>query len=180
MANRERSKVSVSERAMPHNLDAERSILGAILIDNEAYAVVSAGIEPTLFFRDAHRTVYRHMVALAKNHEAIDLVTVVDSLRRTGEDDAVGGPAYVASLVDGVPKATNVASYVKIVREAATRRELIVRLSQSIESSYAWHGPIEELLEKATLDVASLVPPNVTAQADRFISARDTCGVPRV
>ena len=96
------------ERTLPHNLDAERSILGAVLIDNEAFNVAAAVIDGRSFFRDAHRRIFERMVELSERSQPIDLVTLKDALERIGDLDEVGGPAYIASLVDGVPRATNV------------------------------------------------------------------------
>ena len=97
-----------TQRTLPHNLEAERSVLGAILIDNEVFNVAAATITPASFFRDAHRRIFEQMVALSERSQPIDLVTLKEELDRSGDLDEVGGPAYIASLVDGVPRSTNV------------------------------------------------------------------------
>src|ERR1700746_1291016 len=111
---------AVSERTLPHNLEAERSVLGAILLHNDAFNLAAELIDSGDFFRDAHRRIFDKMVKLVEHGDAIDRVTLKDGLDRSGELDEVGGPAYIAALVDGVPRATNVEHYAKIVKEKAT------------------------------------------------------------
>src|SRR5262245_39252703 len=100
-----------AERTLPHNLDAERSVLGAILLDNEAFNTAIAIVTPPAFFRDAHRRIFERMIDLTERRNAIDFVTLREELARAGELEEVGGPAYIAALVDGVPRATNVEYY---------------------------------------------------------------------
>jgi replicative DNA helicase len=100
--------VAAAERTLPHNLDAERSVLGAILVQNDAFNMAAQVIDSQDFYRDAHRRVFDKMVALSERSQAIDFVTLKEELSRAGELDQVGGPSYLASLVDGVPRATNV------------------------------------------------------------------------
>jgi replicative DNA helicase len=117
--------VATAERTLPHNLEAERSVLGAILVHNDAYNSAVQIIDSNDFYRDAHRRVFEKMIALNERGQAIDFVTLKEELSRAGELDDVGGPAYVASLADGVPRATNVEYYARIVKEKATLRNLI-------------------------------------------------------
>jgi replicative DNA helicase len=114
-----------AERALPQNLEAERSVLGAILIDNTAIAVAARLVGPQSFFRDAHRRIFEKMIVLAERSEAIDLVTLKEALAQAGELDQIGGPAYIASLVDGVPRSTNVEYYARIVKEKSILRSII-------------------------------------------------------
>ena len=114
-----------TERTLPHNLDAERSVLGAILVNSEALDLASEVINPNDFFRDAHRRIFECMSALHERSQAIDFIILKEELQRSGELDEIGGPAYLASLADGVPRATNVEYYAKIVKEKSTLRNLI-------------------------------------------------------
>ena len=100
--------VAAAERTLPHNLEAERSVLGAILVHNDAFNLAAQVIEPADFYRDAHRRIFDKMISLNERNDAIDFITLKEELARAGELDEVGGPAYVASLADGVPRATNV------------------------------------------------------------------------
>src|SRR5438046_9712370 len=100
--------VASAERTLPHSLDAEKSVLGAILIHNEAFNHAAELIDSRDFFRDAHRRIFEKMIVLSERGDAIDLITLKDELARSGELDEVGGPAYIASLADGVPRSANI------------------------------------------------------------------------
>ena len=116
---------SAAERTLPHNLEAERCVLGAILIHNEAFNVAAELVDSGDFFRHAHQRVFDKMVILNERGQMIDLVTLKDELGRSGHLDDVGGAAYIAGLADGVPRSTNVEHYARIVKEKATLRNLI-------------------------------------------------------
>src|SRR5215471_19301208 len=113
------------DRTLPHSLDAERSVLGAILLRNEAFNEAAEVIDADDFYREAHRRIFNKMVALSERNEPIDLVTLREELTRSSELDEIGGAAYIARLVDGVPRSTNVTHYATIVKEKSTRRALI-------------------------------------------------------
>src|SRR5215468_4888239 len=112
--------VVAPERTLPHNLEAERSVLGAILLHNDAFNLAAEVIDAQDFYRDAHRRIFDKMVKLSERGDAIDLVTLKEELGRAGDLDEVGGPAYIAALVDGVPRSTNVEYYAKIIKEKST------------------------------------------------------------
>src|SRR3954449_1717521 len=103
------------DRTLPHNLEAERSVLGAILLHNDAFNLAAEVIDAADFFRDAHRRIFDKMVKLAERGDAIDLGTLKEELGRRGGIAEVGGPAYSAALVDGVPRSTNVEHYARII-----------------------------------------------------------------
>ncbi|HXG87849.1 MAG TPA: replicative DNA helicase [Vicinamibacterales bacterium] len=136
-------------RTLPHNLDAERSVIGAILIDNEAFNVAASVIDSRAFFRDAHRRIFERMIALAERSQPIDLVTLKEELERAGELDEVGGPAYIASLVDGVPRATNVEYYARIVKEKSTLRSLIFSANKILSNAYEADQEADLILDEA-------------------------------
>jgi hypothetical protein len=123
-----RSGVQLTENLvprLPQNGDAERSILGAILLDNNAINAVIEKLKPEDFFHDHHRCIYQQMIALGETQQAIDLVTLTEQLQRSGELESVGGAAYVSQLMDGVPHITNVEHYARIVKEKSLLRGLI-------------------------------------------------------
>jgi replicative DNA helicase len=123
-------------RPLPHNLEAERSVLGAILLHDEAYVHAAGIVQPQDFFRSAHQMIFRAMASLAERNVAIDLTTIKDTLVRAGDLDAVGGPAYIAALVDGIPRSTNVEHYATLVRDYARKRAAIFAAGTIIESAY--------------------------------------------
>jgi replicative DNA helicase len=113
------------ERPLPQNLDAERSVLGAILLDNHALNTAIEKLKPEDFSLDHHRRIFTQMIELGETQQAIDLVTLSDRLHRKGELEAAGGSAYIAQLVDGVPRVTHLEHYARIVKEKAVMRNLI-------------------------------------------------------
>ncbi len=113
------------ERPLPHNLDAERSILGAILLDNHLLDAAVEKLRAEDFFLEPHRRIFERMMELSESQQAIDLVTLTEVLARRGDLEAAGGPAYVAQLLDGVPRITNIEHYARIVKEKAVLRNLI-------------------------------------------------------
>ena len=115
----------VLEKGLPSNLDAERSVLGAILLDNAAYSYAAELLIPDDFSSEAHRRVFGRMVGLGEGGRPIDPVTLTEELLRTNELEAVGGVAYLSALTEGLPRATNVAHYARIVKDKAVLRRLV-------------------------------------------------------
>jgi len=141
--------IATAERTLPHNLEAERSVLGAILVHNDAFNTAAQVIDGRDFYRDAHRRIFDRMVTLSERGAAIDFITLKEELSRGGELDEVGGPAYVASLVDGVPRATNVEYYAKIVKEKATLRNLIYAANKIVTNAYEAEQESDLILDEA-------------------------------
>lgn len=145
-----------AEKPLPHNLEAERGVLGAILINNDAFNVAAELIDAEDFFRDAHRRVFDKMVGLNERGQAIDLVTLKDELLRSGNLDEVGGPAYVSALADGVPRSTNVEYYARIVKEKATLRNLIYSANKIVATAYATEDDADAVLDRAGQEIFSI------------------------
>src|SRR5437879_5856708 len=159
--------VAVAERTLPHNLEAERSVLGAILLHNDAFNLAAEVIDSGDFFRDAHRRIFDKMVKLVERRDAIDLVTLKDELNRSGELDEVGGPAYIAALVDGVPRATNVEHYAKIVKEKATLRNLIFSANKILSAAYDAEEEADLILDRAEHAIFAIADDKIR---DGFVS----------
>ena len=148
--------ISQGERTLPHNLEAERSILGAILIRNDAFNAAAELIDADDFFRDAHRRVFDKMVDLNERGQAIDLVTLRDELSRSGDLEPVGGPAYISSLADGVPRSTNVEHYARIVKERSTFRNLIAAANRIQAEAYAAREEASVVLDRAEQEIFAI------------------------
>ena len=148
--------VSPSEHTLPHNLEAERSVLGAILIHNDAFNVAAEVVDSGDFFRDAHRRVFDKMVDLNERNQVIDLVTLKDELGRSGDLDEVGGAAYIAALADGVPRSTNVEHYARIVKAKATLRNLIHSAGRIQATAYRAEEDPDVLLDQAEQEIFSI------------------------
>jgi len=140
---------SVPSKTFPHNLEAERAVLGGIIIENEAMGRVHEHVSPEDFYREAHRKIFAHMVGLSQENQAIDLVTLGDSLSSQGQLDEVGGIAYLASLPDSVPVTTNLAQYALIVREKSVLRRLLEANAEISEHVLGGEMTFQEILDFA-------------------------------
>ena len=155
--------VLAAERTLPHNLEAERSVLGAILVHNDAFNLAAQVIDSRDFYRDAHRRIFDKMVALNERNQAIDFVTLKEELARAGEIDEVGGPSYVASLADGVPRATNVEYYARIVKEKATLRNLIFAANKILTNAYEADQESDLILDEAESSIFAVADDRLKA-----------------
>src|SRR5688572_14330995 len=156
-------EAAAPERTLPHNLDAEKSVLGAILIHNEAFNHAAELIDARDFFRDAHRRIFEKMIALSERGQVIDFVTLKEELGRTGELDEVGGPAYVAALVDGVPRSSNVEHYARIVKEKSTLRSLIFSATKILSTAYDAEQDPDTLLDEAERSIFEIADDRIRA-----------------
>tara|TARA_B100001123_G_scaffold994_1_gene1376 strand:- start:5788 stop:7137 length:1350 start_codon:yes stop_codon:yes gene_type:complete len=152
----EKAATSFSERPLPHNLEAERCVLGAILIHNEAFNVAAELIDSSDFFRVAHQRVFDKMVGLNERSQVIDLVTLKDELGRSGQLEDVGGAAYIAGLADGVPRSTNVEHYARIVKEKSTLRNLIYSAGKILSTAYEAEDDAGTVLDQAEQEIFSI------------------------
>ena len=137
------------EKSLPNNIEAERMILGAILLDNATINQAVERLRPDDLFLTSHRRIYEKMIALFEQGRGIDPVTLQEELRRAGEIDQVGGPAYIASLFDGVPRFSNIDNYTQIVKGKATLRKLITAGNQIIAMSFDDEDDPEVVLDQA-------------------------------
>jgi replicative DNA helicase len=163
-------EAAISERTLPHNLEAERSVLGAILLHNEAFNLAAEVIDSGDFFRDAHRRIFDRMVKLSERSNAIDLVTLKDELNKAGELDEVGGPAYIAALVDGVPRSMNVEHYARIIKEKSTLRNLIFSANKILATAYDGAEEADVILDQAEHAIFAIADDKVR---DGFVSLRE-------
>jgi replicative DNA helicase len=151
------------EKPLPNNLDAERSVLGAILLDNNALNAAIENLKPEDFFLDQHRRVFNQMIALGEAQQAIDLITLTDELHRRGDLEASGGAPYLASLADGMPKVSNIEHYARIVKEKALLRNLI-HASHSIQQrAFEGEDGADAILDNAESSILALAEDRIRA-----------------
>ena len=143
-------------RTAPHNLEAEKSVLGSILIDNEVFGSLEGSITPEHFYKESHRKIFRACERLFRRSEPMDLVTLTEELRQSGELEAVGSVPYLIGLADEVPTAAYAESYAKIVSEKAVLRDLIAASGQIMQTAYDQSLPIEQVLDKAEAGIFEL------------------------
>lgn len=143
-----RSDVTL-EKTLPHNLDAERAVLGAILLDNILLDQAEEILVADDFYLDGHRKIYSRMEALSSDSRAIDSLTLSEELQRNNELDVVGGVPYIASLLDGVPRMSNIEHYARIVKEKSLVRKLIHSANEILIRGISNEEDAGELLEMA-------------------------------
>ncbi|HKA22848.1 MAG TPA: replicative DNA helicase [Blastocatellia bacterium] len=137
------------DKGLPSNVEAERSILGAILLDN---AVCNQAIELVRredFFLDSHRRIFDKMVSLTERLMPIDLITLSDELRRAGEFEQIGGATYIASLIDGVPRTDTIEPYAKLVKQKSMLRKLISASQQIVSLAFEEEDEADVIIDQA-------------------------------
>ncbi|HLG20075.1 MAG TPA: replicative DNA helicase [Bdellovibrionota bacterium] len=135
-------------RVPPQNIEAEQSVLGAVLLDNQAAHEVTEILRPEDFYKESHREIFAATLALLDRNEPADLVTLTNELKKEGKLDRLGGAAYMASLVEAVPTAANVMHYARIVKEKAVLRDIISAATEIATGGYE-EKDIEEYLDEA-------------------------------
>ncbi len=138
-----------SHKLPPQHIEAEQSVLGGILIENEAVNLVTEILDADDFYRDAHRKIYNALLNLSERDEPADLITLTNELRKSDQLDAIGGASYLASLIDAVPTAANIEYYARIVKEKAILRKLIQTSTEIITQGYEDRGDVEAFLDEA-------------------------------
>ena len=129
-------KLRREDRLPPQNLDAEMSVLGAMLLDKEAIAQAIESIGPDSFYKEANAKVYSAVIQLYDTNQPVDIVTITEYLKKQKELESVGGAGYISMLLDAIPSAANVSHYLKIVQEKAILRRLIITGSQLVNRCY--------------------------------------------
>jgi replicative DNA helicase len=153
----------ILERPLPNNLEAERSVLGAILLDNHSLNTAVEKLRAEDFFLDQHRRIFERMIALAESRQAIDLVTLTEELHRRGELEGAGGAAYLAQLVDGVPRVTNVEHYARIVKEKSMLRNLAHTAQAIQQRALEADEEADNILDAAESSILQLAEDRVRA-----------------
>ncbi len=137
------------ERLPPQDLDAERSLLGSLLIDSDAVSAISGKIQSDDFYREQHRAIFDAVTNIATRNERSDSVTVSDELRRTEHLELAGGPSYIADLINAVPTAFHVEHYAAIVRRTGILRRIIQSAGQMVAAAYRAGADPDAVLDDA-------------------------------
>src|SRR5213075_594253 len=134
----------------PHSIEAEQSLLGALLIDNQAFDRIADLVAGEDFYRDDHRRIWRHIQKLVENSRPADVVTVAESIEASEDKDKTGGAAYLAALSQNTPSSINVRRYAELVRERSVQRRLAQVATEIAESALALAGKeVGQLLDEA-------------------------------
>ena len=138
-----------SAQQQPQNIEAEASLLGAILIDSDAIVKIADSVSARDFFDPRHTRIYEALVQLYENHDAIDVLTLSDKLKNNGNLDMVGGASYLTELTNFVPTAANVEQYAEIVAQKGVRRRMIAASRDIVTLGYDESKQLKELIEEA-------------------------------
>jgi replicative DNA helicase len=141
--------LTVLKKTPPHSLEAEKTVLGGILVNNGYLNVVLSLLTPEDFYRDAHREILERMISLMDQGQPIDLLTLSEELQKGGILEEIGGSTYLASLMDGVPRSLNIEYYAQIIKEKSLLRRLILSSAKIITSSYEQQSDADTLLSEA-------------------------------
>ncbi len=137
-------------RVPPHSVEAEQSLLGGLLLDNQAFDKIADLVTAEDFYRDDHRRIYRHVAKLIEQAKPADVVTVAESIDASEDKERTGGPAYLGSLAQNTPSALNIRRYAELVRERAVQRRLIQVATEIAESALSPSGKeVGQLLDEA-------------------------------
>ena len=189
------SKVEVKSKIPPHSTDAERSILGALLLDRDAVISVIEFLKPEHFYEDKHRRIFEVILQLYQEREPVDVVTVSEKLKKSKALTEIGGMPLLADLVNSVPTAAHAEHYAHLVKDMYTKRQLISTATRILEMGFDDSGDVRQILDEAEQKVFSLaqqhlrqvfVPvkdiwPNLLTAWTNYTNLPETCGVyPRV
>ena len=143
---------------LPQNLEAETAVLGSMIIDRDATATAIQMLDNSSFYKETNGKIFSVILNLYDKNKAVDVVTIVEELKKDGTLDKVGGASYIANLTSSIPTAANIVHYAKIVKEKAILRNLISTSTMIIQECYVPKTDVHELLDKAEsviFDIAS-------------------------
>lgn len=135
------------DRIPPHNLEAEQSVLGSVLLDNEVLSYIVDNLQPEDFYKEAHKKIFHAFLHLYERDEPIDLVTLTEHLRQQGTLERIGNVPYLIGLADGVPTAAYAENYARIVREKSLRRQFIAQHGELMNLAYNEEKSIRDLVD---------------------------------
>lgn len=160
----------LEKKSTPNSPEAERSVLGCLLLDKDSILKIADLLEPVDFYHDQHRLIYQSVISLFGKSQPIDLVTVATKLQSQGQLENIGGPEFLAELQNEVPVATHIFQYAQIVKHRSTLRRLITTGQEITALGYESEKNIEELLESAEQRVFAI---SQQFLKDRFVPIKD-------
>lgn len=149
------------KKTPPQSIEAEKTILGGILLDNKNLNVALSLISPEDFYKDANRKIIEKIVSLIDKGKPVDVVTLSEELQKEGILEEMGGASYLSSLMDGVPKSLNIEFYAQIIKEKSLLRQLILSSAKIISSSYEQREDADQLLDEAQAAVIEVAEQRV-------------------
>ncbi len=164
-------------RVPPQDLEAEKSIIGAILLDSDSIVSVAQFLRPEHFYKEAHRDILGAIYSLYEKRDPIDLITLTAQLKKEGKLEKVGGASYISKLASGVPTASHIVQYAQIVRDFYVKRQLITTGIKISQEAFSEKGDIREILDEVEQSVFALsqqqLKQNFTALKDALAESFD-------
>lgn len=158
------------EKLPPQNLDAEMAILGSMLLDRDAISQAVETLDASYFYKDAHKKIYLATLKLFDENKGVDIITLIDELKRSGSLDNAGGPAYITNISSSVPTTANFAHYARIVKEKALLRNLINTATGIVANCYDTTQDIDAILDKSEQQIFDISSKKVKS---RFAPLRE-------
>src|ERR1051325_4893294 len=152
----------------PQAVELEEAVLGAMLLEREALSTVIDILSPPAFYKDQNGRVFAAMVSLFNRSEPVDILTVTQELKRTGELEIVGGAYYVSALTNRIASSANIEFHARIVAQKYLQRELIRISTDTIKTAYEDSTDVFELLDETTKNIFEILDSNVRKQHDRM------------
>ncbi|MBN1352041.1 replicative DNA helicase [candidate division KSB1 bacterium] len=149
-------QIQAAQRVPPQALDAEMSVLGAMLIDNDVFPRILEILDESCFYKAAHQKIFNAAIRLFEKNEPIDVITIANQLQQAGELDALGGSYYLTQLAENIPSAANAEYYAKIVLDKALLRKLIGTCTEVANESYEGQSEAYDLIDKAEQKIFTL------------------------
>lgn len=147
---------AIEDRLPPHSIEAEEAVLGSLLIDPDAIFEVSNFLKPDAFYRAQNRWIYESILSLSEHREPLDVVTLIEELRRREQLDEIGGEATIIDLINAVPTAINVEAYARMVESASIRRQLILAAGSIAKLAYNEAEDINNVLDRSEFTLFSI------------------------
>ena len=160
----------MADRVMPHNLEAEQSVLGSMFLSKHAAEKCSESLQKELFYSEAHGRIFQAMSDLVEAGKPLDITTLTAELDRKKWLSQVGGVEYISELVNIVPSAANIDQYIAIVEENAIKRRLIEEATQIVTDGYQSTEQLSDLLDRAEMKILNVVK---TRKGTEFRSIQD-------
>lgn len=139
----------IIEKVPPHNIEAEVAVLGSMLLGEDAISKAIECLDETCFYKEPHRRIFSSVINLYNRNKAVDLVTLIEELKKAGSLNDIGGPSYITGLVNSVPTSANILYYAKIVKEKSILRHLITTATQIVQESFEPDSDVDDLLDRA-------------------------------
>ncbi|MFR9166894.1 MAG: replicative DNA helicase [Dysgonomonas sp.] len=155
-------------KVQPQARELEEAVLGALMLEKDAYSLVSDILKPESFYDGVHQTIYRSIVNLAVRQEPIDILTVVENLRKEGELEAVGGPVYIAQLTEKIASAAHIEFHARIIAQKFLARELISFSSQVTNKAFDETTDVDDLMQEAESKLFEISQRNVKKDATQI------------